>query len=319
MKPPLTDIAAGRIQPATVLPWRLAESRRHLILIEALRRKLLSEGPAPEFTAAHRHLAKAEREDPRRVRELLAAPQVGVWAARCLHATARPDTRYLAEVAAAVSGPRRPPELWIARHGLVLRLSLVNDDPYLDLYGDRDPAPGLPAWRDVLDAGWRLLGGHLHGTAAAMAETLRVLVPLLPAVSGVLRSSTSGWAFGAIAMSMPADDVECAETLLHEFRHVLLGAVTNHVPLARPDSGWTGRAPWRGDPRPAENLLQGCYAYAGLIGLWRLLLDTPHHDRALAGLRAWEEQTRAAIGELAGSGALTAEGELFVAEMRHSL
>ncbi|MEV0590791.1 aKG-HExxH-type peptide beta-hydroxylase [Nonomuraea cavernae] len=319
MKPPLTDLAAGRIQPAAVTPWRLAESRRHLILIEALRRELRSGDPAPEFTAAHRQLAKAEHEDPRRVRELLAAPQVGVWAARALHATSRPDTRYLAEVAAALSGPPRPPDLRIARHGLVLRLCLVNDDPYLDLYGDRDPAPRLPVWRDVLGGGWRLLGGHLPGTAAAMAETLRVLVPLLPAVPGVLRSSTSGWAFGAIAMSMPADDVECAETLLHEFRHVLLGAVTNHVPLARPDTGWTGRAPWRDDLRPAENLLQGCYAYAGLIAFWRLLLDTPHHDRALAGIRAWEEPTRKAIGELTGSGALTAEGERFVAEMRRSL
>jgi hypothetical protein len=315
----LKEIARGRISPSVVRPWRIAEFRRHLILLEAVRRRVLADGPADDLVAAHQRLAEAERADPERAFTMLAAPQIGVWAARCLRAPDASDTGYLQKVVAELAMPPPEPAIRVVHHGLTLALTMDRDDPYLDLYGDRDPAPDLAAWREVVDAGWRLLTAQVHPVSAAMAETLRILVPLRQPGPGKLRSATSGWAFGAIATSLPRDEVECAETLLHEFRHVVLGAIINHVPLVDQAARWTGHAPWRSDPRPAEGLLQGCFAYAGLIGLWRRLLSTEHHDQASAELGTWYEATRAALAELAGSGALTAYGLAFTAAMGCSL
>jgi HEXXH motif-containing protein len=146
-----------------------------------------------------------------------------------------------------------------------------------------------------------------------------VLVPLRSPDGGRVHSATSGWAFGAIAASLPGDGLACAETLLHEFRHVVLGAIINHVPLVDPTVAWTGRAPWRSDPRPAEGLLQGCFAYAGLIDLWRRLRGGDFDERARAALLTWEDPTDQAMADLAKSGALTETGQSFLAAMRQSL
>lgn len=312
------EIAAGRITPATVQPWRDAELRRHSILVEAVRRKVLAAGPDREFAAAHRRLADAQHTDPESAARVLAAPQLGAWATRCLP---EGDTAagHLREIVAGLTRPVPRPTVTATHRGLTLTLELDHDDPYLDLYGARESCPDLTAWREVLGEGWRLLTSAVPETAAAMSVTLRVLVPLEPVEPGRLRSATSGWAFGAIATSLPVDAPECAETLLHEFRHVVLGAITNHVLLVEPDATWTGRAPWRPDRRPAEGLLQGCFAYTGLVDLWGRLAGTEYGERAERSLATWHEPTRLAIMELAGSGALTERGESFVAAMLRSL
>lgn len=297
----LLEIAAGRIRPEVVTPWRTAEFQRHLLLIETLRRK----HPATEFAAVVEHLAETQLKDPDHVFDALSAPQVGAWAIRSLRSTPHP-----ADLQALVAEPTGP-LLRTACGDLVLQVRLGHDDPHLDLFGDRDPAPDLARWQDALCGGWQLVCAHDRDLAAAMAATLRVLVPLPLDARGRLRSATSGWAFGAIATSLPSDPLECAETLVHEFRHVLLGAVVNHHALVRPGDTWRGRAPWRTDPRPAEGMLQGCYAYAGLIRLWRSL----EHDRATA----WQGPTQEALDELTSSGALTPMGEEFAAELRRSL
>ncbi|NUR84227.1 MAG: hypothetical protein HOY71_09095, partial [Nonomuraea sp.] len=113
--------------------WRMAEFRRHLILLEMLRRALPD--PDPEFTLAYLSLARAQRTDPDRVFRLLSTPQAGVWAARCLRSPG--DLAYLRVLAA---GPAAP-AVRVRHGGLALELALPYDDPYLDLYGERDPAP----------------------------------------------------------------------------------------------------------------------------------------------------------------------------------
>lgn len=315
----LAEIASGRISPSAVRPLREAEFRRHLILVEAVRRRVLAAGPDAEFGTAHRRLVEAERTDPERAFAVLGAPQVGVWAARCLHAPTIIDSRYLQQLAAKLIEPLEEPEITAVQAGLTLALAVDGDDPYLDFYGERDPAPDLTAWRDVVDAGWFLLTRHLRPTAAAMAETLRTLVPLRSPGRGKVHSATSGLAFGAIAASLPGDALECAETLQHEFRHVVLGAIINDVPLVDPEATWTGQVPWRPDPRPAEATLQGCFAYAGLIGLWRRLLDGDYDERARAALLTWADATDQTMADLAKSGALTEAGQAFLTAMRHSL
>ncbi|MFI6321099.1 aKG-HExxH-type peptide beta-hydroxylase [Nonomuraea sp. NPDC050556] len=302
MTPDLLEIAAGRIRPEVVTPWRTAEFQRHLLLIETLRRK----HPATEFAAAVEHLAETQLKDPDRLFDALSAPQVGVWAMRSLRSA--PSLSDLHTLVAQPTGPL----LSASCDGLVLQVELGHDLPHLDLFGTRDPDPDPGAWEHALRDGWRLVCAHDRDLAAAMAATLRVLVPLPREADGRMRGGTSGWAFGAIATSLPTDPMECAESLVHEFRHVLLGAVTNHHDLVSPGSTWKGRAPWRADPRPAEALLQGCYAYAGLIRLWRAL----NCDDALA---TWHEPTAQAVDVLAASDALTPMGQEFAAELRRSL
>ena len=58
-----------------------------------------------------------------------------------------------------------------------------------------------------------------------------------------------------------------AETLVHEFQHIKLCGLMDMLPLIEP-SGERGYAPWREDPRPMGGLLQGVYAFTGIVRFW---------------------------------------------------
>jgi hypothetical protein len=329
----IRTLAAGTLCAELVRRLRSAEVSRHLILLEAVRRKIVAGANPLEHSAvdvggfeqALAALIRLERTSPVLVRSVLCLPQLGAWACQCLAASAsgRPaDLGYLASlVASAKHGTGDLSEavrLRISCRDITLNVVLDHTDPCLDLYGPRvDSLSGaeLTAWRHRLTGALRLIARHDRCLAAAIATGLTTIVPLQMASDGRPRSATSGWAFGAVALSLPPDDRWCADSLVHEFRHLVLSAVTDHFPLLRPAGGPLGYAPWREDPRPPSGLLFGAHAYLGLLAFWRC------QDERAAGemFTRWLGPTAEVVESLAASDALTREGSLVVTAMREKL
>ena len=138
-------------------------------------------------------------------------------------------------------------------------------------------SPDLASRLNSADAGrldaalrqaWSLLEAHHPGLAAEIAAAVTVIVPLTDNPGGQASASSMA-TFGAIAMSVPADQYTGAETLAHEMQHLKLSALLDIVTLTLPDDGQRFYAPWRPDPRPIGGLLQGAYAFLGVSGFWR--------------------------------------------------
>lgn len=174
-------------------------------------------------------------------------------------------------------------------------------------------------WTAVLREGW----SRLPSTAEAeIRETVSAVVPCGIPPGGSSMSQTSPHVFGAIAMSLPSDPWNCAETLVHEGAHLKLFAVTDIVTLTVPDDGRRYYAPWRDDPRPVAGLLQGAYAFLAVAGFWR------HHreaavpavqSRACTEFARWRSGAALVAQTLLQSAQLTAHGLEFVQGMANTL
>jgi uncharacterized protein len=123
-------------------------------------------------------------------------------------------------------------------------------------------------------------------------------------------------------VARPAGPATLALLIMHEFQHVKLGAILDGYDLYDPADGRLYDAPWRTDKRPIEGLLQGTYAHLAVTDYWRQRQATATGAAATEAseqFRRWHAHTRDAIDTLAASGSLTALGEKFVAQMRHSI
>ena len=198
---------------------------------------------------------------------------------------------------------------------------LETEDRYLDRYtlpmAAAVTAADLKRWRHRIQAGWELLVRH-HGWAAGpVAAGVRVIVPLVSASD--LDSAASPAAFGAIATSLPPSAVAMAETLVHEFQHIKLGALMDMLPLIEPGND-RGYAPWREDPRPMGGLLQGAYAFTGIVRFWSVQrhLATGPDDLLRGSVRyeRWRLATTRVTRDLLEKDVLTAAGARFVTVLR---
>lgn len=174
-------------------------------------------------------------------------------------------------------------------------------------------------WHTALQSAWSLLARHHRDSAAEVAAMLSVLVPL-STMGDRQVSRTSRDAFGAVALSEPLDGTTLAETLIHEAQHLKLGALLDLVPLLDDQGEPRWYAPWRDDPRPLSGLLQGAYAHLGIVRFWRTQrwLE-PQSMYGHVQFARWSEQTRGVVQTLLDSGALTAQGRIFVGRMRTTL
>jgi len=205
--------------------------------------------------------------------------------------------------------------------GLAWEVLFEAADEHLDRYALPMLTAVTPAdlaqWRGLIQSAWELLVRRHGRTADALAEGVRVVVPLRQRSHP--ESATSPAAFGAIAASLPPAAVSLAETLIHEFQHTKLGALMDMVPLIEP-SGERGYAPWREDPRPMAGLLQGVYAFAEIVSFWDVQRDVETEPDDILRASVLYERWRSAIAPvtdtLLGSGALTAAGVHFVAALR---
>ncbi|MEV0617122.1 HEXXH motif domain-containing protein [Nonomuraea sp. NPDC050404] len=176
----------------------------------------------------------------------------------------------------------------------------------------------LYRWASTLQPGWEILVDRHREVAEEVSAIVTVLTPLVGPENGT-SSATSKLAFGNIGLSTPPDPHSFAVTLAHESQHAKLSGLLDLIPLAQPDDGGRYYAPWRDDPRPLGGLLQGAYAHMGIAAFWRVERRQPHAAdlllRAHTEFAQWRDGTAAAIRTLRASGRLTAEGELFTAEM----
>ena len=185
-------------------------------------------------------------------------------------------------------------------------LAVEDTDPYRD----GPPWPTAPRltdaevadWQRDFELAWRQLAGEYPAYAPALAAGLTTLTPLLASPDGPPASAVDRQAFGAVAVSRPADPAALARLFIEEFQRAKLGALVDLFDLYDRADDRLFQAPWGEEKLQFDALLQGAYTH---------LASTP---RFAAG----RAQTREAIDLLLGSGALTPLGERFVREMRHS-
>jgi len=293
-------LAAGRPDSETVAELRRAQLSRHLLLIRAI------VTAAPDTAGpGYAELAAAERADPAGVRELLARPMVGLWAAGCLSALrggASPEEAgagQLAGLARPAGGERY---LTASHDGLRIKVRLEDSDPLRSRLG-LTPAPRLTdaevaRWQDALTAAWQLLVERVRPEAEVLAAVLDCIVPVEPDSAARGISATSADAFGAVAISEPADATALAVGLLHETQHSILNAVHYLFDLHEmPDA--LGYSPWRDDPRPASGILHGAYAYLTVTRFWRAFPGEPLAEFEFA---RWREAVLTAADGLLAPG-----------------
>lgn len=191
------------------------------------------------------------------------------------------------------------------------RMPAVNDlAPRL---GTREAA----RWERGLTEGWQVLATDHPDIAAEAAAAITVIVPRTRPRHGLVSSSTPE-TFGAIALSEPPDPYSCAVTLTHEVQHLKLCALLDIVTLVQPDNGRRVYAPWRPDPRPISGLLQGAYAYLGVVRFWqrqRQLASGAVRARADREFARWRAGVAQALDTLQASSQLTPAGRDFVLGM----
>ncbi|MFF0728439.1 HEXXH motif domain-containing protein [Streptomyces sp. NPDC004134] len=177
----------------------------------------------------------------------------------------------------------------------------------------------LRSWRSLLDAAWELLSRDQPELAGSLAETMRSLVPLAPAVRGEPYSASSPESYGSAMVGLPRTPTSLAVALVHEFQHVKLGALLDLASLCRRHGEEVLYAPWRTDPRPAAGVLQGVYAHVGITAFWRGRRRTaPEGAASLAHFEfaLWRKGTLRALDELDAGDELTDLGRDFVARLR---
>ncbi|MBQ1088355.1 HEXXH motif domain-containing protein [Streptomyces sp. B93] len=206
-----------------------------------------------------------------------------------------------------------------------LSLRLDDIDPYRGLYEplgpDRLDTAQVAVWQELLDGAWHLLCRHDPHLADAMSAGLDALAPYPFTSRFPLISASSGEAFAGITVARPDAPGDLAETLVHEFRHVLLGGLLHLVPLTRQNEGGLLYAPWRDDPRPAAGLLQGIYAFSGVTKFWRAVTrsrEEPEGHAEFARAR-WQAPTLEAARALRDTACLTEAGQRFLEGVEEQL
>ncbi|MBO0805760.1 MAG: HEXXH motif domain-containing protein, partial [Nocardiopsaceae bacterium] len=133
---------------------------------------------------------------------------------------------------------------------------------------------------------------------------------------GAPQTATSRWAFGAVGLSLPGDDVAAALALAHEVQHAKLCALMDLLPLVTDRGQRLYYAPWRPDPRPLASLLHGLYAHLGVTRFWRrqreVAADPAEAHQANVEFARWRSACARVATVVAGRPELTAPGVVFV-------
>jgi HEXXH motif-containing protein len=209
---------------------------------------------------------------------------------------------------------------------LPLTVRLDDLDPNRDL---ADPVPparldaqAVQRWERLIADAWELLCRDHRADARTMVDGVISIVPLKHEPGWETRSASNGEAFGSIMLSMPRDTAEMAVSLIHEYQHIMLGALLHLIPLTKPDDGSLYYAPWRDDPRPLAGLVQGVYAFFGIARFWRVRRDTTSgSERELAAFEyAYaRQQTTESVEIVLSSDGLTAHGRQLFEGLRRRL
>ncbi|MGN9911817.1 HEXXH motif domain-containing protein [Phytohabitans sp. LJ34] len=207
--------------------------------------------------------------------------------------------------------------------GQRLAVGLDDVDPYR--HGHHvPPAPRLAAsevaaWQEHFAGAWQLLAQRRPERAAELVAGLRTLVPLLDPDGRSARSATIRHAFGVFGLTRPPSPAEFAVTIVHEFQHSKLSAMLDLVPMSDPADRGRYFAPWRTDPRPLAGLLQGVYAFVGVVDMWRVLREVDGlEETATRQFATGRIHVDIGLSSIEECGALTPEGRELVARLRET-
>lgn len=207
---------------------------------------------------------------------------------------------------------------------------LEEHDPYRTFSGPTAPQvlseSEARSWQSSLAEAWTILLRDAPADTDAMRRGLVSITPLPRGERFRPFSSSSADAFGGINASLPEESSELAATLVHEFQHVKLGALTHLSPLVRRvekthERGELFHAPWRDDPRPLEGVLQGIYAFFGVARFWRAnrrAVDAAHAPLAHFEFALWRDAVWSALGSVRGHERLTPLGRRLLEALVHS-
>jgi HEXXH motif-containing protein len=197
--------------------------------------------------------------------------------------------------------------------GLQVELELDDLDPYRDSSGlgaaDRLTDNEVERWQDQFARAWSVLAKRHREDAAAIAATMRTLVPLAPRRAGSGVSATLRYASGAVSMTPQTDDIRLARTLVHELHHMKLNLLMDSMPLHRAGPNELFYSPWRDDPRPLTGLMHGVYAGIAVANFWRTERDGSDDDTlAEFELARARRQVEIGLPSLARSNQLSSTG-----------
>ncbi|GLH95807.1 HEXXH motif domain-containing protein [Phytohabitans aurantiacus] len=206
---------------------------------------------------------------------------------------------------------------------LRIELSVDDVDPFRDCHQlgaeGRLSDDDIRHWQRLLDDAWPILVEHHRSYAEAIAAGLTTIVPLHSERPDHGMNVTSMEAFGAVSLTPPVNGRALALGLLHEFQHAKLGGLLDIQPLYERDDRPRHYAPWRDDPRPLGALLQGAYAFHGVVDFWRvqrrLLTEGPGQLAQVEFVR-WRDRVWRTLDILEASGRFTSLGLEFLAGMR---
>lgn len=158
-----------------------------------------------------------------------------------------------------------------------LGILLDDEDPYNAGLGPHKPTQHeVMQWEAILDEAWEILVRASPNIASQLSAGLSVIVPYPQNKPFEAYSSSGSTSIGSIRASLPANALEAAEMLVHEYcGHSSLNKLLIASPLTSRDSlGNTLYAPWRDDPRPSAGLLHGIYAFSRVIDFYDAVYGT---------------------------------------------
>jgi HEXXH motif-containing protein len=213
-----------------------------------------------------------------------------------------------------------PPVVRTRQGAHTLSVTLDHVDPYRNLRSPTPPDQLTPEqtarWRALVERAWELISMAYPDILEPMARGLFCVVPQPAAERFRTMSASAGDAFGSLIVSEPEDAPELAVTMVHEFQHIKLGGVLHLVPLQEREPQQRLYAPWRDDPRPLGGLLQGVYAFVGIVEFWRgfrLIADGSAAQLAHFEFARWRRQVLHTLTMLRTLPELTDEGHQLVA------
>ncbi|MEV4895603.1 HEXXH motif-containing putative peptide modification protein [Nonomuraea sp. NPDC055795] len=301
----LAGLGAGDLPPPLIDTLKRAIASRNIALLESVRRLSATSATGSSAASAIDGLWRRLGSRPSHALDVLISPQLGAWAddaLRCgsgdadvLLAALERETRPV-----VLDGPGR------------LRLRFETGEPLRGHFGLAVPErPEQAGWAELCRQAWRLLRARHPRVAAALAELVTTVVPVVAPAPPDSFSATSGAAFGAIALSPPADAADLAATFTHELQHQVLGAAEEIVALTV--AGHPGRfaVHWREGERDAAATLQGVFAHVAVAEFhraeWQAGPREAGHGHATA-FALWRLATDRAMRQLRRSDALTPAG-----------
>ncbi|MEV1115504.1 HEXXH motif domain-containing protein [Actinosynnema sp. NPDC049800] len=206
------------------------------------------------------------------------------------------------------------------------RIHLDDTGPYRGLAIPERPDPlsesAAARWNALFAEAWAILERDHPHRARELSTGLSVITPRPAAYRFRPHSGSVGDGYGAAIISEPHDAEQLAVTMVHEYQHSKLNAISHLVPLTTVNPAATCYAPWRDDARPVAGLYQGVNAFLAVVEFWesqRRRLSGA--DAALAHFEFayFRTQVGEALDALRRHPSLTEPGRRFAARLAERL